>query len=45
MTLQPGSPEWEKVLADAFKDRPDKEQARRSAELALDGLDRLLRRK
>jgi transcriptional regulator with XRE-family HTH domain len=42
---QPGSPEREEVLADALKDRPDSEQARRFAELALDGLDRQLRRK
>jgi len=42
---QPGSPEREKVLADALKDRPDAEQARKFAELALDGLDRQLRRK
>ena len=42
---QPGSPEREKVLSDALKDRPDIEQARKFAELALDGLDRQLRRK
>jgi transcriptional regulator with XRE-family HTH domain len=42
---QPGSPEREKVLADALKDRPDQELARKFAELALDGLDRQLRRK
>ena len=42
---QPGSPERDKVLADALKDRPDPEQARKFAELALDGLDRQLRRK
>jgi len=42
---QPGSSEREKVLADALKDRPDPEQARKFAELALDGLDRQLRRK
>jgi hypothetical protein len=42
---QPGSPEREKVLSDALKDRPDVEQARKFAELALDGLDRQLRRK
>ena len=39
----PGTPEREKVLADALKDRPDKDQARKFAELALDGLDRQLR--
>ncbi len=42
---QPGSPEREKTLADALKDRPDKEQARKFAEMVLDGLDRQLRRK
>jgi hypothetical protein len=42
---QPGSPEREQVLAGALKDRPDPEQARKLAELALDGLDRQLRRK
>ncbi len=42
---QPGSPEREQVLADALKDRPDQEQARKFAELALDGLDKQLRRK
>jgi transcriptional regulator with XRE-family HTH domain len=42
---QPGSPEREQVLADALKDRPDPDQARKFAELALDGLDRQLRRK
>jgi transcriptional regulator with XRE-family HTH domain len=42
---QPGSPERERVLADALRDRPDPEQARKFAELALDGLDRQLRRK
>jgi hypothetical protein len=42
---QPGSPEREKVLEEALKDRGDKELARRFAELALDGLDRQLRRK
>jgi len=42
---QPGSPEREKVLADVLKDRPDPEQARKFAQLALDGLDRQLRRK
>jgi hypothetical protein len=42
---QPGTPEREKVLADALKDRPDQELAREFAALALDGLDRQLRRK
>jgi hypothetical protein len=42
---QPGSPEREQVLAEALKDQPDPEQARKFAELALDGLDRQLRRK
>ncbi len=42
---QPGSPERQKALADALKDQPDPEQARKFAELALDGLDRQLRRK
>jgi transcriptional regulator with XRE-family HTH domain len=42
---QPGSSEREKVLADALKDRSDQEQARKFAGLALDGLDRQLRRK
>jgi transcriptional regulator with XRE-family HTH domain len=42
---QPGSPEREKVLEEALKDRPDRELARKFAELALDGLDRQLRRK
>ncbi len=41
----PGSPERGKVLTEALKDRPDKEQARKFAALALDGLDRQLRRK
>jgi transcriptional regulator with XRE-family HTH domain len=41
----PGTPEREKVLSEALKDRPDKEEARRFAELALDGLDRFLHRK
>jgi len=41
----PGTPEREKVLADALKDRSDQELARRFAALALDGLDRQLRRK
>jgi transcriptional regulator with XRE-family HTH domain len=42
---QPGSPEREKVLADALRDRSDQEQARKLAELALDGLDRFFHRK
>ncbi|MCX6841404.1 MAG: helix-turn-helix domain-containing protein [candidate division WOR-3 bacterium] len=42
---QPGSPERERIVAEALKDRPDPEQARRFAELALDGLDRRLKRK
>ena len=42
---QPGSPEREQVLAEALKDQPDPEQARKFAELALDGLDKQLRRK
>jgi hypothetical protein len=41
----PGTPEREKVLEEALKDRPDQELARKFAELALDGLDRQLRRK
>jgi hypothetical protein len=41
----PGTPEREKVLEDALKDRPDQEPAREFAALALDGLDRQLRRK
>jgi hypothetical protein len=41
----PGSPEREKVLTEALKDRPDKEQARKFAELALRGLDHFLHRK
>ena len=41
----PGTPEREKVLADALKDRPDPELARKFADLALDGLDRFFRRK
>ena len=41
----PGTPEREKVLADALKDRPDQELSRKFAELALDGLDRQLHRK
>jgi transcriptional regulator with XRE-family HTH domain len=39
----PGTPEREKVLEEALKDRPDQELARKFAELALDGLDRQLR--
>jgi transcriptional regulator with XRE-family HTH domain len=42
---QPGSPEREQVLTDALKDQPDPSEARKFAELALDGLDRQLRRK
>jgi hypothetical protein len=42
---QPGSPERDKVLADALKDRSDQELARKFAALALDGLDRFLHRK
>jgi hypothetical protein len=41
----PGTPEREKVLEEALKDRPDQELARKFAALALDGLDRFLRRK
>jgi len=41
----PGTPEREKVLEEALKDRPDKDLARRFADLALAGLDRFLRRK
>ncbi len=41
----PGTPERDRVLEEALEDRPDKEQARKFAELALDGLDRQLRRK
>jgi transcriptional regulator with XRE-family HTH domain len=41
----PGTPEREQVLAEALKDRPDQEQAREFAALALDGLDRFFRRK
>ncbi len=37
---QPGSSEREKALAEALRDRPDKEQARKFAALALNGLDR-----
>jgi hypothetical protein len=42
---KPGTPEREKVLEEALKDRGDKELARKFADLALDGLDRQLRRK
>ena len=42
---QPGSPERDKVLADALKARHDQELARKFAGLALDGLDRFLHRK
>ena len=41
----PGTPEREKVLQDALKTVRDQELGRRFAELALDGLDRFLRRK
>ena len=37
---QPGTPEREKVLAEALRDQPDKDQARKFAALALDGLVR-----
>jgi transcriptional regulator with XRE-family HTH domain len=40
----PGTPEREQVLAEALKDRPDQEQAREFAALALDGLDRFFKR-
>jgi transcriptional regulator with XRE-family HTH domain len=40
----PGTPEREKVLEAALKDRPDQELARKFAALALDGLDRQLGR-
>ncbi len=40
----PGTPEREKVLEEALRDRPDQELARKFAALALDGLDRQLRR-
>ena len=42
---KPGSPEREKVLSDALKDRPDQDLARKFADLAFDGLDRQLHRK
>jgi hypothetical protein len=41
----PGTPEREKVLEDALKTVRDKDLARKFAGLALDGLDRQLRRK
>jgi len=41
----PGTPERDKVLEDALKGQPDKEQARKSATLALSGLDQQLHRK
>ena len=41
----PGSPEREQMLAEALKDRPDQDDARRFAELALADLDRQLGRK
>jgi transcriptional regulator with XRE-family HTH domain len=41
----PGTPEREKVLNDALKTVWDHELGRKFAELALDGLDRFLRRK
>ena len=41
----PGTPEREKVLAEALEKCKDKELGRRFADLALDGLDRYLRRK
>jgi len=41
----PGTPEREKVLEEALKDRPDQELARTFANLALDGLDLFLHRK
>jgi transcriptional regulator with XRE-family HTH domain len=41
----PGTPEREKVLEDALTTAPDQDLARKFAELALDGLDRYLRRK
>ncbi len=42
---RPGSPEREKVLAAALDTCKDEELGRKFAELALDGLDRFLRRK
>ena len=41
----PGTPEREKVLEDGLKNVRDTDLARKFAELALDGLDRFLRRK
>ena len=41
---QPGTPERQKALDDALKDRPDKELARKFAALALSGLDQQLHR-
>jgi hypothetical protein len=41
----PGTPEREKVLEDALKTVRDQDLARKFAALALDGLDRFLRRK
>jgi len=41
---QPGSPERDKVLADALKDRSDQAEARKFAALALSGLDQQLHR-
>jgi transcriptional regulator with XRE-family HTH domain len=41
----PGTPEREKVLAEALEKCKDKQLGRRFAALALDGLDRFLRRK
>ena len=41
----PGTPEREKVLAEALEKCKDKELARKFADLALDGLDHYLRRK
>ena len=41
----PGTPEREKVLADALEKCTDKELARNFAALALDGLDKFFRRK
>ncbi len=41
----PGTPEREKVLADALEKCKDKDLARKFAALALDGLDKFFRRK
>ncbi len=41
----PGTPERDKVLADALEKCKDKDLARKFAALALDGLDRFFRRK